>query len=315
MRSATFVQAFQYWLKLTAIAVPALVLLAGLAGRRRARPRRPGAAGRSARRRRCGSTPPSTSQVARAPSRSRWPRRPHRARPSSRGCSGSPSGSTVVFPAGAAVPHVDGLEAATGDSLGAAAVRRRRAGAPAVRDVRPGAGDVPRHDGPAARAGPLLHEPRRRGGPAHDAGRCSRLLGAFYLLPARVRRARPALRAGAAADRPHRRRRARAARARCSAASAARCSRRCSSPARSRRSCRRRPGCWCRRPGVLVQDVLRGHGRATSAARPWSRRPSPLAARAARRRPAGRRRWSGWPSPSRRRRSARCWCSASGGAG
>ena len=34
MRSITFVQAFQYWLKLTALAVPVLFLAAGVAGRR-----------------------------------------------------------------------------------------------------------------------------------------------------------------------------------------------------------------------------------------------------------------------------------------
>ena len=38
MRSITFVQAFQYWLKLTALLVPAVVLLVVWAGRRRARP-------------------------------------------------------------------------------------------------------------------------------------------------------------------------------------------------------------------------------------------------------------------------------------
>ncbi len=45
MRSITFVQAFQYWLKLTAIAIPALALL-GLFLADRARPGRPAAADR-----------------------------------------------------------------------------------------------------------------------------------------------------------------------------------------------------------------------------------------------------------------------------
>ena len=38
MRSITFVQAFQYWLKLTALLVPAFVLLVVWARRRRAGP-------------------------------------------------------------------------------------------------------------------------------------------------------------------------------------------------------------------------------------------------------------------------------------
>jgi Na+(H+)/acetate symporter ActP len=111
MRSATFVQAFQYWLKLTALAVPAAFLLLAWQGDGRPEVNVP--------------TPPTFSAetsvrvdadvrvVVEAPVRVELDgqRRllttgPHRLA----------GGSTVVFPAGAAVPHVEGLEPATGRS-------------------------------------------------------------------------------------------------------------------------------------------------------------------------------------------------------
>ena len=109
MRSATFVQAFQYWLKLTALAVPAVFLL--LAWQADGRTDLAG---------------PTTPQFAEATTvavdttvrvvvtepvvvvvdgaSTTLGVGPHRLE----------RGSTVVFPAGAAVPHVEGLEPSTG---------------------------------------------------------------------------------------------------------------------------------------------------------------------------------------------------------
>ncbi|MCW2778581.1 MAG: Na+/solute symporter [Frankiales bacterium] len=111
MRSATFVQAFQYWLKLTAITVPAVVLLVAWHG-----DGRPDLA---------AAAPPvfpdrTTVQLdetvrvlveqpvdvvldGRATVLDRGPHRLER-------------GSTAVFPAGARVPHVEGLAATSGDA-------------------------------------------------------------------------------------------------------------------------------------------------------------------------------------------------------
>ena len=175
MRSITFVQAFQYWLKLTALLVPVMFLLARVDRRRRHLARR-----------RVG--------------RDRW--RPRR-------------------------------------RVGLAAGLHERA--PAVHDVLPDRGDVPRHDGPAARRGALLHQPRRPRRPSYDARGAG---AARAVLPAapRVRRPRPALRPGPAGDRCHRHGGARAARPGWSAVSAASCSPRSPRPARSRRSCPRPRG-------------------------------------------------------------------------
>ena len=118
MRSITFVQAFQYWLKLTALLVPVVFLARGLAA---------------------------------ATGRPRWP----------------------------------------------AARRRRRwstahRGAPALHDLLDHPRDLPRHDGPAARRGPLLHQPGRPRRPSYDAGGAGAARRCFYLLPPAVRRPRAA---------------------------------------------------------------------------------------------------------------------------
>ncbi|MBW3647639.1 MAG: cation acetate symporter [Actinobacteria bacterium] len=111
MRSATFVQAFQYWLKLTALAVPALFLL--LAWQGDGAPDLAAPAGPVFRE--------TTSVVLDDPVRVEV------VEPVTVDVRGSgprllgageqllPSG-TLVFPAGAAVPHIDRIEAATGDS-------------------------------------------------------------------------------------------------------------------------------------------------------------------------------------------------------
>jgi Na+(H+)/acetate symporter ActP len=111
MRSATFVQAFQYWLKLTAITVPALVLLAAWQGDGRPQI--------------TGPTPPvfaeRTSVELGADIRVTVDE-PVVVEVLGRGARLLEPGravleqGTVVFPAGATVPHVDGLEAADGDS-------------------------------------------------------------------------------------------------------------------------------------------------------------------------------------------------------
>ena len=109
MRSATFVQAFQYWLKLTALLVPAVFLLAAWQG-----DGRPALA---------GPQPPvfaaattvevdTAVQVAvAAPVDVTVDGVPRRLIP---GPQALPAGSTVVFPAGAPVPHVSDLQAASG---------------------------------------------------------------------------------------------------------------------------------------------------------------------------------------------------------
>ncbi len=111
MRSATFVQAFQYWLKLTAITVPALFLV--LAWQSDGSPDLAGPAGPVFRETtsvrldqpvRVEVLEPVTVEVRRSGPRL------------------LPVGElllpagTVVFPAGAAVPHIDRIEPATGDA-------------------------------------------------------------------------------------------------------------------------------------------------------------------------------------------------------
>jgi Na+(H+)/acetate symporter ActP len=114
MRSATFVQAFQYWLKLTALAVPAVFLL--LAWQADGRPAlappsapvfRAATTVHVAQDVRVTVTEPVDVTVDGVPRRLA----PGPARVAAR--------STLVFPAGAAVPHVDGMPAATGRSWAA----------------------------------------------------------------------------------------------------------------------------------------------------------------------------------------------------
>ncbi|MCU1692292.1 MAG: cation acetate symporter [Frankiales bacterium] len=109
MRSATFVQAFQYWLKLTAITVPALVLLLAWQG-----DGRPDVA---------GPTPPvfpdrtvvqvdtGVRVLVEAPVAVEVDGVAQVLQPGLRTLR---SGSRVVFPAGARVPHVEGLAATDG---------------------------------------------------------------------------------------------------------------------------------------------------------------------------------------------------------
>jgi len=109
MRSATFVQAFQYWLKLTALAVPAVFLL--LAWQGDGRPALAGPAGPQFAATTSVRVDSGVRFVVQTPVQVVLDGQPLRLDP---GPHHIERGSTVVFPAGAAVPHVDGLEAATG---------------------------------------------------------------------------------------------------------------------------------------------------------------------------------------------------------
>ncbi|TAL22688.1 MAG: cation acetate symporter [Frankiales bacterium] len=109
MRSATFVQAFQYWLKVTALAVPAVFLVVAWSGDGRPAVNEP--------------VPPTFSQrttvevdttvrvVVTDPVSVTVDGRSRLLDPGEHVLD---EGSTVVFPAGSVVPHVDGLEPATG---------------------------------------------------------------------------------------------------------------------------------------------------------------------------------------------------------
>jgi Na+(H+)/acetate symporter ActP len=111
MRSATFVQAFQYWLKLTALAVPAVFLL--LAWQADGRPELAGPAGPAFGERTTVELDTGVRVVVEDPVDVVVDGMPRRLEA---GPHDLTAGSTVVFPAGAAVPHVERLEAATGRS-------------------------------------------------------------------------------------------------------------------------------------------------------------------------------------------------------
>ena len=111
MRSATFVQAFQYWLKLTALAVPAIFLL--LAWQGDGRPEIAGSAGPVFAETTTVSVDSAVRFVVDEPVEVVVDRQPRVLQP---GAQELRAGSTVVFPAGAAVPHVEGLEPSRGTS-------------------------------------------------------------------------------------------------------------------------------------------------------------------------------------------------------
>ena len=172
MRSITLVQAFQFWLKLTAIAVPVVFLL--LAWRADGAP-----------------TPPHprrpvhrTATTVRLPDAVRVRvRRPRGRRPCdgtidgravSGRCGSTPgtlelaAGTDVTLPAGAVVPHVVDVRAAGGEQWATADLRRgRRATTRSTGVYSLLARPALRDDGPAARPRPLLHQPRRPGRPPH----------------------------------------------------------------------------------------------------------------------------------------------------
>jgi hypothetical protein len=112
MRSATFVQAFQYWLKLTALAVPAVFLL--LAWQGDGRPALAGPAGPVFE----AATTVQVDTDVRfvVEGEPVQVRVDGAARTLGPGPHALDSGSTVEFPAGAEVPHVEGVAPATGTS-------------------------------------------------------------------------------------------------------------------------------------------------------------------------------------------------------
>ena len=108
MRSATFVQAFQYWLKLTAMAVPALVLV--LAWQADGAPTAAGPGPPVFRETTSVELDADVRTVVEAPVEVRVDGAPVRLQ----GTVTLEQGTTVVFPAGTPVPHVVGLEPARG---------------------------------------------------------------------------------------------------------------------------------------------------------------------------------------------------------
>ena len=109
MRSATFVQAFQYWLKLTALAVPAIFLV--LAWEADGRPAVNALTAPTFSQTTTVELDASVRVVVDEPVRVLVSGRP---RLLAAGTHVLDEGSTVVFPAGSAVPHVEDLEPATG---------------------------------------------------------------------------------------------------------------------------------------------------------------------------------------------------------
>ncbi len=235
MRGITYVQAFQYWMKTFAIALPACLLLIHLGGL----PERAAMFGRE-----LPQAPAAGLEVTLdAPQPVTFPEATDYV------AGGEPAhaaageevtlpAGTVELPPGAVVPVADGIDAQTGEEWARPVDRVRRF----VAGVRllAAAGHVPRHDGPAAHPRPLLHEPGRPGGAAHDRAR-ARPAGSVLRVPGRLRRARPRARAGAVPDRRDRLGRAARCRRRRGRACRARSSARWSRRARSPPSCRPRP--------------------------------------------------------------------------
>ena len=205
MRGITYVQAFQYWMKTFAIALPACLLLIHLGGL----PERAAMFGRElpqapaagldghARRAAAGHLPGGDGL-----------RRRRRARARRRGRGGHAAGRHGRAAAGRRRAGGRRHRRADRRGVGAAGHRVRRF----VAGVRllAAAGHVPRHDGPAAHPRSLLHEPGRPGGAAYDGAR-ARPAGIVLRVPGRLRRARPRAGAGAVPDRPDRLGRAAAA--------------------------------------------------------------------------------------------------------
>ncbi len=205
MRGITYVQAFQYWTKTFAIALPACLLLIYLGGL----PERAALFGAE-----LPQAPAAGLTVTLdAPQPVTFPEaatytidgEPQRAAAGEERV--LPAGE-LELPAGTVVPVADGIEAQTGEEWSRPVVLRRRH----VARVRllAAAGDVPRHDGAAAHPRPLLHQPGRARRAPHDRPR-ARPAGALLRVPARLRPARARARAAAVHHRRDRLGRARAA--------------------------------------------------------------------------------------------------------
>ena len=140
MRGVTYVQAFQYWVKVFAIAFPAILLLIHLGGL-------------PARAALFGYELPSTGPNGMVVELDR-----------PRTLTFPDTGETRTVPAGelrlppdTAVPVAAGIDAQTGDEWSRPVSRLRPRLAAA--DLLAAAGDVPGDDGPAAHPRPLLHQP------------------------------------------------------------------------------------------------------------------------------------------------------------
>ncbi len=169
MRSITFVQAFQYWLKLTALAVPVIFLV--LHWQADGRPELTAPTGPTFPAATTVTvehavtltlTEPSTVVVHGALDGSTvdgpvdLPAGAHRAGDS----------TSLDFAAGTSVPRVDVGRRRVAAGLAAARRAGRRRGR--LRHVLADHRHVPGHDGAAARARALLHQPQRGRGPPHD---------------------------------------------------------------------------------------------------------------------------------------------------
>ena len=208
MRSITIVQAFQFWLKLTAIALPVALPGPGLVGGRPARPRGHGASRgpdddhrAAARHRHPGRR--SAHPGGRARDRQRATGgRAGRPRPGQ----GRPAGGHPGDPARRDRPSRmwSRSRASTGKDWGTPTSGHRRSGPCAVPAVLPAAGTAARHHGVAACPGALLHQPRRQGcATDHPGGhRTARIV---LPVPALLRRNGPGVRTGPADDRTYRR--------------------------------------------------------------------------------------------------------------
>jgi len=111
MRSATFVQAFQYWLKITALAVPAVFLL--LAWQADGRPELAGPTAPEFAAATTVEIDSAVRVVVDEPVQVTLDGAVRRLEP---GPLALRTGSTIVFPAGASVPHVEALTPSTGSS-------------------------------------------------------------------------------------------------------------------------------------------------------------------------------------------------------
>ena len=317
MKGITVVQAFQFWLKIVAIAVPAhRAARAGSHQYASARP--PGRRDLPGRDNRVdhradqlhGPPPGDVTGV-------RTARRSHRQRAGRASARASPGRQwqPAALPGGrrraergrprraATAPSWSMPFARAGD--GAAASARR--------DLWSDPGDLPRDGRPPAHPGALLHQPRRPRRAADDRDRPV-VRERFYLFPVDLRGARPARGAWALPDRQHRLGGARPA------ADRGRRARRCGARrARRRRRLRRVPldlvrparSAWrARCPHDLLDgsrpdlSMVRGRGRRARDRWPGcASLGSPSTC------------WSAGPSRSPRRRSARCSSSGSGGGG
>ena len=210
MRGITYVQAFQFWVKVFAIAVPAIVLLihfGGLPERAALFGQRAAARG-SARASPSGSSEPRARAVPATPAASSS--RDHRVDVAGRRLGDAAGRRRCADPARTgSSPSPSGTPALPWQGLVASGRRHRSRRSPLLVYSLLIATFLG-HDGPAARARALLHQPRRPRRAAHDRAR-ARAAVDLLPVPGGLRRARPGADAAALHDRPDRRRRADAA--------------------------------------------------------------------------------------------------------